>query len=271
MQPANSVRAPAPSFPPGAEFGRTLSGIGPSAAEPDSSDPRVLELLRKVSEYEERGRALLAERDALRSEQRALLRTAEQQRETVLRLAEAARTALSERETLERELAETRAAGARTAATAREQAERRVRSGEEHAATVAALTRRVSELEEQLAARPALEKRLAELERQVSRTARLTERNTELEGLLAEAEGALAEARARPAAVESAGDDLTRLKGVGPTFERALRAAGITSFAQIALWTHRDILTIAPLLRARPERILREDWVGSAQLLLASE
>ncbi|MDQ2643353.1 MAG: 50S ribosomal protein L21, partial [Myxococcota bacterium] len=66
----------------------------------------------------------------------------------------------------------------------------------------------------------------------------------------------------------ASGDDLTRLKGIGPGLEKALRGAGVTSLSQIAAWTEDDIRAIAPVLRARPERIQREDWVGNARRLL---
>jgi predicted flap endonuclease-1-like 5' DNA nuclease len=59
-----------------------------------------------------------------------------------------------------------------------------------------------------------------------------------------------------------------RLRGVGPTYARALRAAGVTSYAQIAAWTDADVVAIAARLGARPERIRREDWVGGARRLL---
>jgi predicted flap endonuclease-1-like 5' DNA nuclease len=66
------------------------------------------------------------------------------------------------------------------------------------------------------------------------------------------------------------GDDLTRIKGVGPRFERALKAQGVTTYAQIASWTEEDIDRIAPLIRVKPERIQRERWVDRARELLQS-
>jgi NADH-quinone oxidoreductase subunit E len=165
---------------------------------------------------------------------RALLAERDALGNRVLLLEGEAVSVATERDRLGHELAETRAEAVRNATTAREQAELRVRLGEEHAATVAALTRRVSELERSLEA--------ASL------------RIRELAALAAE-----------PAAAR---DDLTRLRGVGPGLARLLHGAGVTKLAQIAAWTEADIAAIAPVLRARPDRIRKEDWVGNAQRLL---
>jgi predicted flap endonuclease-1-like 5' DNA nuclease len=203
----------------------------------------LVELLRRISDHEERARVLLAEREVWRNEQRALRASGEALREKVVRLEEEARLAARERELLLRELADARAEAGRQEATAREQAELRLRLGDEHATTVAALTRRVAELATELSGLRGLSARLVELER------------------LREHEAAQGNRR-------SSGDDLTRIKGIGPTYDRALRAAGIQSFAEIANWTEDDVIRIAGLLRARPDRIRREDWIGSARRLL---
>src|SRR5207248_2971360 len=59
-------------------------------------------------------------------------------------------------------------------------------------------------------------------------------------------------------------DDLKRIKGIGPAFERELRKHGVRSFAQIAAWTEADVDAIAPKIKARAERIRRDNWVGKA-------
>ncbi len=215
----------------------------------DVSPARVGELLRRIADHEERARLLLAERETLRLELKNLTRANEELREKVTRLAQEASAMAAERDLLGRELADARSNGARHDATAREEAELRVRLGEEHAATVAALTRRLSGLEEADSGRRALEARLLELEQK-----------------LRDAEQRAAQAVEAPRA--ASGDDLTRLKGIGPGLEKALRGAGVTSLSQIAAWTEDDIRAIAPVLRARPERIQREDWVGNARRLL---
>jgi predicted flap endonuclease-1-like 5' DNA nuclease len=63
------------------------------------------------------------------------------------------------------------------------------------------------------------------------------------------------------------GDDLKRIPGVGPGFERALHAAGVTSFAQIAAWTPEDVDNMARAIRTAPARIVRGNWIAHARTL----
>lgn len=63
-------------------------------------------------------------------------------------------------------------------------------------------------------------------------------------------------------------DDLKRIAGIGPSFERGLRAAGIHSFKQIADWTADDIENAALKLRIVSKRIVRDRWVESARQLV---
>jgi predicted flap endonuclease-1-like 5' DNA nuclease len=60
------------------------------------------------------------------------------------------------------------------------------------------------------------------------------------------------------------GDDLKLIRGIGPAFERELRHLGVLTFAQIAAWTPEDIDAIGPKIKAKPERIRRENWIESA-------
>jgi predicted flap endonuclease-1-like 5' DNA nuclease len=87
-----------------------------------------------------------------------------------------------------------------------------------------------------------------------------------LRARIAELEAALEEQR-RPAA-EQVG--LRRIRGIGPAYERALLGVGITTVAQIATLSPEDIERIAPQIKARADRILRDDWIGQAQLLIAA-
>jgi NADH-quinone oxidoreductase subunit E len=76
-----------------------------------------------------------------------------------------------------------------------------------------------------------------------------------------------AEKIARPAEGSVAPeDDLTRLKGVGPALAKKLRAAGVTSFAQIAGWSDVDVAAFDEKLSFRG-RIQREGWVEQARVL----
>ncbi|MBK8456522.1 MAG: ATP-binding cassette domain-containing protein [Phyllobacteriaceae bacterium] len=85
---------------------------------------------------------------------------------------------------------------------------------------------------------------------------------------------ALASPAAKPAALAGAlaaprggkGDDLTRIKGVGPVNNRHLNQHGIFHFDQIAAWKKADIVAAEAYL-AFDGRIAREDWVGQAKTL----
>ena len=80
-------------------------------------------------------------------------------------------------------------------------------------------------------------------------------------------------ADAKPEALEieaGAGDDLKRLKGVGPKNEDQLNALGIHTFAQIAAWTPANVDWVEDHL-SFPGRIEREDWIAQAKALAAGE
>ena len=68
----------------------------------------------------------------------------------------------------------------------------------------------------------------------------------------------------RAATVSREPDPLTEIKGIGPTFEHALRVAGITTFSQLASF---DSDTLAEKLggRVTGERIRRENWIAQAR------
>lgn len=76
-----------------------------------------------------------------------------------------------------------------------------------------------------------------------------------------ELEKELEEARAQAG---DAADDLKLIRGIGPGFERELKHLGIRKFAQIAAWTDEDVETIAKKIKAKPERIRRDDWIARA-------
>jgi NADH-quinone oxidoreductase subunit E len=82
---------------------------------------------------------------------------------------------------------------------------------------------------------------------------------------IAELEAELQKVRSAPP--PAATDDLKRIKGIGPKFEKILHAAGITSIATVAAWTESDIDSVAKKVGIKAERIRREDWVGKAKSL----
>jgi len=66
----------------------------------------------------------------------------------------------------------------------------------------------------------------------------------------------------------SASDDLKRIRGIGPQNEGRLHALGVWHFAQIAAWTHDNVLWVGSYL-AFPGRIDREEWIAQAKTLAA--
>lgn len=63
-------------------------------------------------------------------------------------------------------------------------------------------------------------------------------------------------------------NDLKMIAGIGPGLEKKLNAAGITSYAQIAMLTDADILRLEREVVKFAGRITRDDWIGQAQQLL---
>jgi predicted flap endonuclease-1-like 5' DNA nuclease len=68
-----------------------------------------------------------------------------------------------------------------------------------------------------------------------------------------------------------AGDDLTRIKGLGPKLVDQLRALGVTSLAQIAAWDDAEVDRIDAQLGRFQGRIRRDDWPAQARLLAAGD
>lgn len=60
-------------------------------------------------------------------------------------------------------------------------------------------------------------------------------------------------------------DDLKKVRGIGPRFERLLNELGVNTYKQIALWRDEDIVRFARELHTFPERLHRDEWVRSAR------
>lgn len=75
---------------------------------------------------------------------------------------------------------------------------------------------------------------------------------------------------AMPAAGAMDTSNLSLIAGIGPTIEKKLRAAGITSWEQIASWTEEDLEAKDKELALRG-RAKREEWVEQAKELLAGK
>jgi predicted flap endonuclease-1-like 5' DNA nuclease len=67
---------------------------------------------------------------------------------------------------------------------------------------------------------------------------------------------------------EPSSDDLTRIRGIGPTFAKKLAGLGIDKFSQIAAWTPERTEEVARKLKIAPARISRDGWIESARTLL---
>jgi predicted flap endonuclease-1-like 5' DNA nuclease len=70
-------------------------------------------------------------------------------------------------------------------------------------------------------------------------------------------------------AVSPSKDDLTLINGIGPAFEKALNAAGIHTFAQLA---HQNPEGLASQIATRvtADRIRRDRWIEQARELAGS-
>ena len=66
-------------------------------------------------------------------------------------------------------------------------------------------------------------------------------------------------------------NDLTRIKGIGPGYARALYALGISSFAKIAAWTPEDVASYGKKLKTPAGRIERDRWIEQARELIAAD
>lgn len=92
-------------------------------------------------------------------------------------------------------------------------------------------------------------------------------------GLAGVGEAVQAAAEPVPAAppVAESGDDLTRIKGLGPRLVDQLHELGVTTFAQIAAWDDAEIDRIDAQLGRFQGRIRRDDWTTQARFLAAGD
>ncbi len=65
------------------------------------------------------------------------------------------------------------------------------------------------------------------------------------------------------------GDDLKRIKGVGPQLEGVLHTLGYYTFAQVAAWTPENVGWVDQHLAGFRGRIERDDWVSQAKALMS--
>ena len=77
-----------------------------------------------------------------------------------------------------------------------------------------------------------------------------------------------------PAVVSDPGavaDDLRQIKGIGPKLVTMLAEEGVTRFEHIAAWNESDIESIDAKLGRFQGRIVRDQWVEQAKLLISGD
>ncbi len=116
------------------------------------------------------------------------------------------------------------------------------------------------QLREQLdIARARIEQQVRELERYAIQVRQLAESASSSDG-----DSGPTHTPARP-------DDLLRIRGIGSEHASRLREMGVVSFVQISEWEDDDILQVAKILGISFTKIVQDDWVGQAQMLVAGQ
>ncbi len=67
---------------------------------------------------------------------------------------------------------------------------------------------------------------------------------------------------------KSVGDDLTKIKGIGPVYAKELVDAGFSKFEDIASLTAEDITKMSEIEGISEDRIESEEWVKQAKELV---
>lgn len=74
----------------------------------------------------------------------------------------------------------------------------------------------------------------------------------------------------KPKKSKKIGDNIKKINGIGPVFERKLNSIGVNTFEHIAAWSDGDVERIDEQLElsGRPQR---EEWVAKAKILAAEK
>ena len=87
---------------------------------------------------------------------------------------------------------------------------------------------------------------------------------------------AVAKAKPKPKVLYTDGptdgppDDLKKIKGIGPKFEKDLNDKGIYYYRQIGSWKRADVKMVEGAIDSFPGRIDRDDWIPQAKQLAKS-
>lgn len=78
------------------------------------------------------------------------------------------------------------------------------------------------------------------------------------------AKPAAAKSKAAPKSGKAKKDDLKKIKGIGPVYEKMLHKLGYKTFEQVAGWTKADIDRMQEEMPGFDSRIESENWIGQA-------
>ena len=74
-----------------------------------------------------------------------------------------------------------------------------------------------------------------------------------------------------PVAITQAGDDLSKIKGLGPKLQTLLPSLGLSTYTQIAALSEADLVKLDSQLGPFAGRLVRDGWVEQAQYLAAGD
>jgi predicted flap endonuclease-1-like 5' DNA nuclease len=66
-------------------------------------------------------------------------------------------------------------------------------------------------------------------------------------------------------------DDLKKVSGIGPVFEKRLNALGVYLYSQLAAFSERDVEWLAVQMESYPDRIANDEWLAQAADLAAGK
>lgn len=97
-----------------------------------------------------------------------------------------------------------------------------------------------------------------------------TEKNKTKKPKTAKKAASKSKASSKRKTAKNKADNIKKINGIGPTFEKKLNSMGINSFEQIATWSDEDVERIDQELElsGRPQR---EEWVAKAKILAAEK
>ena len=153
----------------------------------------------------------------------------------------------------------------------RDSLRKKIKERDEHIRELEADVERAKELEEDTWDSAEAEGHVHELEAKTKHMNEVEARVAELQQTLAARDATIADlskqVEGKPATTAQSQDDFTEIKGIGRKFDKALKAASVTTYAQMAAWTEEDVKAIAAKIKSNPSRIQRDGWIAHAKKL----